>query len=71
MARDKRDQKVATTVTDAEKQDVRVRAARQGKNISEYIRDLVYDDLEQAGYETSRDEDLSEGNPSPSSGRAD
>lgn len=65
-----RDQKLSTTVTESEKQDVRVRAAKQGKNMSQYLRDLVYDDLEDAGYETSREE-ADSGNGTLAAGTAD
>lgn len=67
-----RNQKLSTTLTEDEKQAVRVRAARQGKNMSQYIRDLIYDDLEESGHETSRQQEAaSEGNQSRRNGTAD
>jgi len=52
-----RDKKIATTVTEEEKQEFRLLAAEHGMNMSQYLRELVYDDLEANGTETSREKD--------------
>ena len=49
-----RDEKLSTSVTDAEKQAFREVAAIDGKNMSEKLRGLVYDCLEARGRETTR-----------------
>jgi hypothetical protein len=60
-----RTERIQTSLTPAEKQAWKVLAAKQGyETPAAYLRDLVYDELEAEGIETSR-EDGDEGNPQP------
>lgn len=52
----KRTAKVSTSVTPDEKGDFRVLAAERDMDMAELLRELVYDELEAEGYETSRGE---------------
>jgi len=56
-----RDEKLSTTVTGDEKTSFRMAAAAENMNMSEKLRDLVYDYLEEEGHEVSRE--TTEGNP--------
>jgi len=56
-----RDEKLSTTVTDDEKSAFRVEAAKEDMNISQKLREIVYDYLEEQGESTSRE--AAEGNP--------
>lgn len=58
----KRGERLATSVTEETKQKFRVRAAENGMNMSEYLRELVLEDI---GEETD------EGNPKPMMQMAD
>ncbi|SEW09991.1 plasmid mobilization protein [Natrinema salifodinae] len=45
----KRDKQISTYVTEEEKQDIRVLAAKQGySGISDFLRDLALEELEEA-----------------------
>lgn len=43
----KRDERIATSVTEETKNKFRVRAAEHGMNMSEYLRQLVLEDIEE------------------------
>jgi len=55
-----RDEKLSTTVTAGEKQSFREIAAKDGMNMSEKLRSLVYDELERRDHETKRSKEKSE-----------
>lgn len=48
-----RTEKLSTTVTEGEKQSFREIAAADGMNMSQKLRELVYDELEARGRETT------------------
>jgi len=50
-----RSDKLSTSVHESEKQDFRMLCASEGKQMGEKLRELVYDELEAQGYETSRE----------------
>lgn len=50
----KRTEKISTSVTEAEKKRFRILAAERDMNMAELLRELVYDEIEEQGYETSR-----------------
>jgi len=49
-----RNHKLSTTLTEEEKTNFRILAAEENMNMSEYLREIVYDELEEQGHETSR-----------------
>lgn len=62
MSNEPRGERIATSLTESEKRDFRVEAAKRDMDMSELLRELVYDFLEEEGHETSRE--ATEGNPS-------
>lgn len=50
----KRSERLQTSVTPDEKTDFRVEAAKRDMDMSQLLRKLVYDHLEETGHETSR-----------------
>jgi len=56
----KRTERLSTSVTEDTKQKFRVRAAEHGMNMSEYLRQIVLDDIEEG----------EEGNPKAAPGTA-
>lgn len=56
----KRTEKISTSVTEEEKSRFRVLAAQRDMSMAELLREVVYDEIEAEGYETSRS---SEGKP--------
>lgn len=63
-----RTEKISTSVTKDEKSRFRVLAAERDMAMAELLRELVYDKIEQEGYETSREQ---EENLRPASTTAD
>jgi len=64
----KRTEKVSTSVTEDEKSRFRVLAAEQDMSMAELLRGLVYDEIEDQGYETTRQP---EGNVPPAATTSD
>lgn len=58
----KRTEKISTSVTEDEKSRFRVLAAERDMNMAELLRELVYDEIEEEGYDTTRE---TEGNLRP------
>lgn len=59
-----RTEKISTSVTEGEKSRFRVLAAERDMTMAELLRELVYDELEDEGYESTRGP---EGNLRPAS----
>lgn len=51
----KRTEKLSTSVREDEKTRFRVLAAERDMSMAELLRELVYDEIEAAGYETTRE----------------
>lgn len=50
----KRTEKVSTSLTEDEKRRFRILAAERDMDMAELLRELVYDEIEREGYETTR-----------------
>jgi hypothetical protein len=64
----KRTEKISTSVTEEEKGRFRVLAAQRDMSMAELLREIVYDEIEGEGYETTRS---SEGNAPPAATTAE
>lgn len=64
----KRTEKVSTSLTEDEKSRFRVLAAQRDMSMAELLREIVYDEIEAEGYETTRS---SEGNSAPAARSAE